>query len=66
MAVTAHGWRQGRSRGNRNPWLPIVFVLPAAIIFVALMAIPMIGAIVLSFESWDGLRPAMWIGLTNY
>ena len=66
MAVTAHGWRQGRSRGNRNPWLPVLFILPAASIFVALMAVPMIGAIVLSFESWDGLRPPTWIGLTNY
>jgi hypothetical protein len=66
MAVTAHGWRHGRSRGHRNPRLPVLFILPAALIFVALMAIPMIGAIVLSFESWDGLRPPTWIGLTNY
>lgn len=66
MAVTARGWRRERPRSHRNWWLPYLFVLPAAIVFVALMAIPMIRAIVLSFESWDGLRPPVWVGLTNY
>lgn len=66
MAVTAQGWRQRRAGRGRIPWLPYAFVLPAVLIFATLMAIPMMGAIFLSFESWDGLRPARWVGLANY
>jgi ABC-type sugar transport system permease subunit len=66
MAVTAQGWQRRRAGRKRIPWLPYAFVLPAVVIFAGLMAIPMIGSIVLSFESWDGLRPARWVGLTNY
>jgi ABC-type sugar transport system permease subunit len=30
------------------------------------MAVPLFRAILLSFQSWDGLRPATWVGLRNY
>src|SRR5262249_35219929 len=30
------------------------------------MASPFLDAILLSLQSWDGLRPAQWIGLKNY
>lgn len=52
--------------GLRKLWLPILFLTPAAIILVVFMAVPMANAILLSFTSWDGMRPATQVGLDNY
>jgi ABC-type sugar transport system permease subunit len=30
------------------------------------MAFPLFNAILLSFQAWDGLRPATWVGVKNY
>jgi len=47
-------------------WLPILFLLPAAFFLVAFIAVPMVQAILLSFQRWNGIEPATWIGLRNY
>lgn len=64
-ATTLRLQRRPRNR-LRKLWLPFMFILPAVIIWTALMAVPMIDAILLSFQSWDGLRPATWVGMKNY
>ena len=46
--------------------LPILFLLPAAFFLVAFIAVPMIQAIVLSFQRWNGIEPRTWVGLRNY
>ncbi len=46
--------------------LASLFLAPAIIILLIFMASPALDAILLSLKSWDGMRPAEWIGLTNY
>ncbi len=47
-------------------WLPLVFLLPAGFFLVAFIAIPMIQAILLGFQRWNGIEPATWVGFKNY
>ncbi len=53
-------------RGIRKLWLPTVFLIPAAAVLIIFLAIPLFNAILLSFQSWNGMSPPNWIGLTNY
>src|SRR5215204_493325 len=46
--------------------LALTFLAPALLILLIFMAKPVTDAILLSFQSWDGMRPPVWIGLTNY
>jgi len=50
----------------RKLWLPAAFLLPAVAIMLAFMFIPMVSAILLSFQSWNGLTSSTWVGLGNY
>ena len=43
-----------------------LLVLPALIMFLAFAFIPMIGVLVLSFTSWDGISPITFTGLTSW
>jgi ABC-type sugar transport system permease subunit len=43
-----------------------MFVLPAVAVWIVLVAVPLFNALMLSFESWDGMRPPTWIGLQNF
>jgi ABC-type sugar transport system permease subunit len=47
-------------------WLPFLFLLPAAFFLVAFIAVPMVQAILLGFQRWNGIQPATWVGLRNY
>ena len=49
-----------------NLWLPSLFLLPAAFFLLAFTAIPLIQAVFLSFQRWNGIQPATWVGLRNY
>jgi ABC-type sugar transport system permease subunit len=53
-------------RTIRKIWLPVAFLLPAAMIMLAFMFVPMVNTIIISFQSWNGLTPATWVGLGNY
>lgn len=53
-------------RAIRQMLPPIAFLTPAALVLLLFMAIPMVNAIVLSFQSWNGMSPAKWAGLKNY
>lgn len=50
----------------RSLLLPYLFLLPATFFLAVFMAYPMVDAILLSFKRWDGLNPAVWVGLRNY
>ena len=50
----------------RKYWLPALFLAPAAFFLAAFIAVPMIQAILLGFQRWNGIEPATWIGLRNY
>jgi ABC-type sugar transport system permease subunit len=50
----------------RKYYAPFVFILPVALVFIVLMAVPMVNAIRLSLERWDGVTPATWAGVDNY
>jgi len=60
----------GRSRWSRRQIqqmrLALLFLAPSIIILLVFMASPAINAILLSLKSWDGMRPAEWVGLNNY
>jgi raffinose/stachyose/melibiose transport system permease protein len=49
-------------RGGSVGWM----VLPALLIFVALGVVPLIGVLVLSFSTWDGIGTIKLSGLTSW
>ena len=51
---------------TRAMMLPYLFLLPAVVIWLVLMAIPLFNALLLSLQAWDGLRPPTWVGLRNF
>src|SRR5215813_1700873 len=61
-AILPH-WSRKQAQQFR---LALVFLAPALIIMLIFMASPALDAILLSLKSWDGMRAAQWIGLTNY
>ena len=60
------GQRLISRRRLQKLWLPVLFLLPAAFFLLAFTAVPLGQAIVLSFERWNGIEPATWVGLRNY
>lgn len=66
MAAQTTVLRHTARRSMRKLWLPLAFLFPAILLWTALIAVPMLDAILLSFQRWDGLRPATWVGLRNY
>lgn len=55
----AHASPRGQSRLN-------VLVLPALVFFVAFALIPMIGVLVLSFTTWDGISKIKFAGFASW
>lgn len=45
---------------------PLLFLAPAGLILIVLMGIPMVGAIMLSLQQWNGMTDATWVGFRNY
>lgn len=58
--------RLGDTWHLRSLLMPFLFLLPAAAFLIVFMAVPVVDAILLSFQCWDGLTPATWVGLRNY
>ncbi len=44
-------------------WL---FVLPALLMYVVFVLVPVISTVQYSFFKWNGVSPATWVGLKNY
>lgn len=55
-------WRTGLLRVA----LPYLFLLPAAVVLVVFLFLPLAYACVLSFTDFNALIPAQWLGLANY
>lgn len=51
---------------RHRTWLPLAFLLPAALVLLVFMAVPMANSIMLSFQSWNGMTEPSWVGLNNY
>jgi raffinose/stachyose/melibiose transport system permease protein len=49
---------------RRRTWL--LFLLPALIVYIGFMAVPLINSLGLSFYQGAGLRPDTFVGLQNY
>ncbi|SEB87085.1 raffinose/stachyose/melibiose transport system permease protein [Paramicrobacterium humi] len=61
--VTRDGARPAtRSRRGPSP----VMVIPALVFFAVFALIPLVGVLVLSFMSWDGLGTPTWAGIDNW
>jgi len=51
---------------NRNHFINYLFILPAFLLVVILLLIPMLQNIYYSFFNWDGIKEPIYIGLKNY
>ena len=51
---------------NRLRIMPWVFLAPGLIMFLIYVILPIFQSIVISFYEWDGLSPAVFIGISNY
>lgn len=61
MAMGNSLWRE--IRRNRNAYL---FISPFYLVFVAFMLFPIGFSFVLSFQDWNGIMAADYVGLSNY
>lgn len=52
-----------RMKPSLAPWF---FLAPAGLILIGLMGVPMGSAILLSFQQWNGMSDAVWVGFANY
>ena len=64
VAAVKDGWWQ--QRRNRQLVLIACFLLPSLVVFVLYRVIPLGWNVILSFQSWSPLKPAVWVGLENY
>jgi len=53
-------------RRNRQLALIFCFLLPSLIVFFLYRILPLGWNVILSFQAWSPLKPAVWIGLENY
>ncbi|WIY83363.1 sugar ABC transporter permease [Propionimicrobium sp. PCR01-08-3] len=44
----------------------LVFAAPALVMFAAFALLPLVGVIILSFTSWNGVGPIAWAGLDSW
>jgi raffinose/stachyose/melibiose transport system permease protein len=47
-------------------YAPYLFLLPAVVLLIVFRYIPAFSAVYHSFTDWDGIRPANFVGLTQY
>lgn len=57
---------RGRFRRIAAHWQEYLFISPFFIIFAIFFAYPLVWALILSFQRWDGVTAARWVGLDNY
>ncbi|MEP7239354.1 MAG: sugar ABC transporter permease [Devosia sp.] len=50
----------------RSLLVPALFIAPAGLALILLMAVPMVDAVILSFQNWNGMKPPTWAGFGNY
>jgi raffinose/stachyose/melibiose transport system permease protein len=62
---TPRGSGTGRAPGEPRK-VAYLYILPAYLIFVLFMLVPLVRAGNISLFEWNGLTPAQWVGLDNY
>lgn len=51
---------------HRSRTAVLVFLLPALVVYVLAVLLPIVQSLGLSLFSWDGITPAVFVGLDNY
>lgn len=51
---------------NQRKLAPWLFLAPGLLMFLLYVIIPIFQSILVSFQDWDGLGEAQWIGMANY
>lgn len=51
---------------RRNKLAIVLFILPAALLFIGIIIIPIIMSTVYSFQDWDGITQPVFVGIDNY
>ena len=64
--MTNHTVQKSFWHRNRLKIMPWVFLAPGLIMFLIYVILPIFQSIVISFYEWDGLSPAVFIGISNY
>jgi len=65
LSVASLPRRAGAALATRHT--AVLFILPASLILIAVFAVPLAETAYYSFTDWrGGVRPARWIGLSNY
>ena len=64
--MTNHTVQKSFWHRNRLRIMPWVFLAPGLIMFLIYVILPIFQSIVISFYEWDGLSPAVFIGISNY
>ena len=65
-AVKAETGKPALRRSTRRAILIWAFLAPSLLIFLLYRILPLLWNVVLSFEAWSPLKPAVFIGLDNY
>jgi raffinose/stachyose/melibiose transport system permease protein len=55
-----------RAARHRPDWLALVWVLPALVVYAALVLYPLLQSVQYSFYNWDGIGVATWAGFSNW
>ena len=50
----------------QKKWTPWAFAAPALLVFAFVVIIPILWTIVLSFQDWNGITAAKFVGIKNY
>ena len=66
MRAEAAGAAFLRRKTTRDAALVWCFLAPSLLIFLLYRILPLAWNMVLSFQAWSPMRPAVWIGLDNY
>ncbi|MGI8485571.1 MAG: carbohydrate ABC transporter permease, partial [Thermomicrobiales bacterium] len=67
IPIAEHGTRTHRRlRGVLAYWQEYLFISPFFILFAVFFAYPIVWSLILSFQKWDGVTEAKWVGLNNY
>ena len=64
--MTNHTVQKSFWHRNRLRIMPWVFLAPGLIMFLIYVILPIFQSIVISFYEWDGLSPAVFVGISNY
>ena len=59
-----HQGGPGLLKGSR--WSGLAYVLPAALVYLAFVGLPIAASIAASFTSWNGISTPIFVGLANF